>query len=70
MVIIKAIFRGQNQSSKQVKFIGAGDSLVAKRHAEVFSQAEAEAKIGQLKKEDRFKYFDLTTESAIIEEVK
>jgi len=70
VVIIKAIFRGQNNSSKQTKFIGAGNSLVAKRHAEVFSQSEAEAKIGQLKKEDRFKYFELTTESAIIEEVK
>lgn len=70
MVIIKAIFKGQNQSSKQVKFIGAGDSLVAKCHAEVFSQSEAEAKIGQLQKNDRFRYFELTTESAIIEEMK
>lgn len=70
MVIIKAIFRGQNNSSNQVKFIGAGDSLVAKRHAEVFSQSEAEAKISQLKKTDRFKYFELATESAIIEEMR
>jgi hypothetical protein len=70
MVIIKAIFRGQNHSSNQVKFIGAGDSLVAKRYAEVFSQAEAEAKISQLQKSDRFRYFELTTESAIIEEMK
>ncbi|KPL89975.1 hypothetical protein [Herpetosiphon geysericola] len=69
MVIIKAVFRNFNNRNQQVKFICPGNSLGDKRHAETFSQAQAEAKIDQLKKEERFKTFDFSIENAIIEEV-
>lgn len=70
MVIIKAIFTSQNKKSSQTKFIGPLNSLSDKRHAEVFSQSEAQSKIGQLQKEERFQFCVFTIESAIIEEVK
>lgn len=70
MVIIKAVFISENTRTRQTKFIGPGDSLVRKRDAEVFSQEQAEAKISQMRRNGRFRQFEMTIESAILEEMK
>lgn len=71
MVIIKAVFISENMRTRQTKFIGAGDSLVGKpRDAQPLTQEQAEAKITQMRRNGRFRQFEMTTEPAIIEEIK
>lgn len=71
MVIIKAIFISENMRIRQTKYIGAGDGLVGKAcDAQPMTQEQAEAKIVQMRRNGRFRQFEMTTEPAIVEEVK
>ena len=71
MVIIKAVFVSENMRTRQTKYIGAGDSLVGKPgDAQPFTQEQAEGKITQMRRNGRFRQFEMTIEPAIIEEAR